>query len=59
MSHSERDETLAAQAQFALVQHFIEELMKDGMTLNDITELLHRGVAAAKYQRRHTGGPTT
>lgn len=56
MSHAERDETLRMQAQFARVQHFIEELLRDGLSFEDVTELLHRGVAAAEYQRRHEGG---
>lgn len=59
MSHSERDETLRMQARFARVQAFIEEMMREGLSFEDVAQLLRQVMAAAEYQRRHTGGPTT
>ena len=45
MSHSERDETLRMQARFVRVQCFVEELMRDGMTFEDVAQLLRQVMA--------------
>ena len=54
MTHSERDETLAAQVRYLRVQQLIESLLQD-VTLDEVAELFRNSLAAAKYQRKHEG----
>jgi len=56
MTHSDQDETRADRARVARVQRFIESLMDDGLSLEAVVELFHRGLAAKRYEREQKGG---